>query len=51
MIMKQVIEILKQDVSLSNEEKLPKDENDIIADDATTSDTQKEAPELFPSAE
>lgn len=49
--MKQVIEILKQEVSLSNEEKLPEDENDIILNDATTSDTQTEVPELFPSVE
>lgn len=47
----QVINILKQDVSLSNEEKLSEDKNDIIADDVATSDTQTEAPELFPSVE
>lgn len=47
----EVAEISKQEVSLANEEKLPEDENNIIADDEATSNTPTEAPELFPSVE
>lgn len=50
-VIKKVIEALKQDVSLSNEEKLPEDENCIILDNAVILGTQTKVPELFPSAE